>query len=63
MGIKFWESCGFVGFPDGMEVKEGMVKGQIYMEANVRGAKGKKSKAKKSSPILFGRAKARAPVE
>merc|ERR1712072_320785 len=42
--VDFWERCGFVAFPDAMEVKEGMVQGQVYMEANVRGAKGKKGK-------------------
>lgn len=54
--IDFWERCGFVAFPDAMEVKEGMVKGQIYMEANVRGAKKGKKATKKKQPILFGRA-------
>ena len=53
--IDFWERCGFVAFPDAMEVKEGMVKGQIYMEANVRGSK-KGKKSGKKQPILFGRA-------
>lgn len=58
--VDFWERCGFVAFPDAMEVKEGMVQGQVYMEANVRGAKGKKGKkTAKKSPILFGRAAAR----
>lgn len=58
--IDFWERCGFVAFPDAMEVKEGMVRGQVYMEANVRGAKGKKGKkTAKRTPILFGRAKSR----
>jgi len=52
--IKFWESCGFVGFPDSMTVKEGMVQGQIYMEANVRGKGGKKPT--KKHPIIGGRA-------
>lgn len=51
--INFWERCGFVSFPDAMEVKEGMAKGQVYMEANVRGSKGKKQKTNRKKPMFM----------
>lgn len=53
--IDFWTRCGFVAFPDAMEVTEGMAKGQVYMEANVRGnGKGKrKPKTNKKNPMFM----------
>lgn len=53
--IDFWARCGFVAFPDAMEIQEGMVKGQVYMEANVRGSgkKGKKSRTNKKKPMFM----------
>lgn len=51
--IDFWARCGFVAFPDAMEVKDGMKKGQVYMEANVRGSKGKKQKTNRKKPMFM----------
>lgn len=52
--IKFWTRCGFVDFPEAMELKEGMVQGQVYMECNVRGSKGKrKGKTNKKKPMFM----------
>lgn len=52
--IEFWARCGFVAFPDAMELKEGMVKGQVYMEANVRSSKkGKKQKTNRKKPMFM----------
>lgn len=42
--IRFWERCGLTAFPDAVEVKEGSVPGQVYMEKCVRGKKGKSKK-------------------
>jgi len=54
VAIQFWTRCGFVVFPDAMELKEGMVQGQVYMEANVRGRKkGTKHKTKKKKPMFM----------
>jgi len=53
--IDFWTRCGFVAFPDAMELKEGMAPGQVYMEANVRGSgkKGKRCKTNKKKPMFM----------
>lgn len=49
--VAFWEHVGFTPFPDAMEVKDGMVAGQIYMEASVRG-KNKKTTRKGKKPLI-----------
>jgi len=51
--IDFWARVGFVAFPEAMEIKDGMKAGQVYMEPNVRGSKGKKQKTNKKRPMFM----------